>query len=221
VAVTQIGSATASESAATSARLVRLEIERLRQDAKTRERLLNELTARVASEAARFSAGLKTLGEVDAGMRSDLTQASGEQTRQAEASNAAQQETAARVARLTEEIGALRTEVVPRETKVLQDQLAACRQRQEQTEKDVSALGQALGEAGVPGLEAKVQALDRRIAQLDTDLRALARTSESFQGQMTRTTEAIGAQVAELFKSVFYNDPRGKLAPPGPAQPSP
>jgi len=221
VAITQVGTATTAQSASTDVRLVRLDMDRLRQDARDKDRRLADLASQAQIDAARVAEELRELGEADARIREDIARVSEQQKQQAELNRVAQQELSDRLTQVTKRVEALTTEVVPRETGTLQGQITDSKGRIDRTERDVAALRQALRETDVPGLRAKVQEVDREVARIGTDLEALAKASEAFRVQMTEASEAFRAQVTEFFQTILYNDPWGRNTPETPAPPSP
>jgi chromosome segregation ATPase len=209
VAITQLGTAAAAQSAATDVRLVRLEIAGLQRDVQASSRLLTDLTAKAQADAAKVAEALKSLSEVDARIQEQIGKASEQQRTQAELGNVVQQQTADTLTRLTERIEALKTEVVPTEAAPPpQNQIADALGRIDRAETDVKALRQAIQEADIPGLRAKVQDLDREVMQAGTDIKALSQASEAFRAQVTR-----------FVQDVFYNDPWSKYTPRGQVPP--
>jgi len=203
VAITQLGTAAASQSAATDVRLLHLELGRLQQDVQTSTRLLTELTTRAQADAAKVADALQALSAVDDRIQEEIRKAAAEQRAQAELGGVAQQQTTDTLARLTERIEALKTAVVPREALPNQDQIADTVRRIERAETDITALRQALKDAAIPDLKARVQDLNREVIRVEADLKALSAAAEAFR-----------AQVAQFLQDVFYNDPWGKFTPP-------
>ncbi len=235
VAITQMGTAAAAQSAATAVRVdgqeVRMELERLRrevaalrQDAQARNRVLTDLAARVQTDLSRTTEGLqavqdtqKRLQEELAGLRTDIaplrvraglppTAPGGQEGIPAEVSAALRHELGEKLASLSERIETLKNEVVLKETRVLHEQVAEASTRLDQAARDVDALRAALREADLPALASRVQEADRKVTQAEAEVKAVARAVEAFK-----------AQVTQFFEQVFYNDPWGKYAAQAPA----
>jgi chromosome segregation ATPase len=223
VAITQIGSATASQNATIA---VRLEVEqlkqafdRVRQDAEAKDRLLGNLATRLdrltavttglQENSAKVADSVKALGQGGTRIQEDIATLRAETAplrTQVERSGAVQQEITEKLTRLGERIETVGAEAARKEVQVLQGQVADTKGRLEQTEKDVAALRQAIHETELPSLKANVQRVDREVAQIEAGMKALSEASE-----------ALRAQVQDAFHQAFYNQPWGKQTPATPA----
>jgi chromosome segregation ATPase len=218
VAVMQSRSAKALQGAAEA---LRQDLAQLRQDTDAKDRLLTDLTAKIQADVAKITESTQALTEAGTRTQEEITNlrteiatirvkagipaaGPGQESPKAELSSAVQQEIADQLNCLGERIEKLKTEVILKETKILQDQITDTKGRIDQAEKDVSTLKQALKEADIPSLKAKVSEVDRQVMQAEADVKALTKAADAFK-----------AQVTGFFQEVFYNDPWGKyLVPP-------
>jgi predicted nucleic acid-binding Zn-ribbon protein len=215
--------ARSARSLQTAADGLRQQLERLRQDTEAKDRLLTDLTAKTQADVAKIAEGAQTFAAADArlhaeigSLRQDIANVRvkaglpaplpGQPEAEAELGDAIQKDIAGKLACLGERIEKLKTEVVLKETRILQDQITDTKGRIGRAEKDVSVLGKALNEADIPSLKAKVQEVDREVVQAEADVKALSKASEAFK-----------AQVTGFFQEVFYNDPWSKYTPETPA----
>lgn len=216
IAVLQARSADALRSSVES---LRRDLDGLRQDTDAKDRLLTDLVSKIEANVSKVADSTKALTDADTRIQEDIVAlraqiavvrakagmpaaSPDQQSPQAELSCAVQQEIADKLTSLGERIEKLKTEVILKETKILQDQITDTKGRIDQAEKEVTVLKQSLKEADIPSIKAKVQEVDRDVMQAEADVKAL-----------TKATEAFRSQVSGFFQEVFYNDPWGKYAP--------
>jgi|GEM_PF-1826740 len=225
IVVVAVLQARSTEALRGSVESLRHELDGLRQDTDAKDRLLTDLVAKIEANVSKVADSTKALTEADVRLQEDIVSLRAQiaavrvkagipaatpdqQSPQAELSSAVQQEIAQKLTCLGERIEKLKTEVILKETKILQDQITDTKGRIDQAEKDVTVLKQALNEADIPSIKAKVQAVDRDVMQAEADVKALGKASEAFR-----------TQVSGFFQEVFYNDPWGKYAPAQAAPP--
>lgn len=193
-----------------------------REGAAVQDRLVTELITKIESSITSIHGELKTIVAASAkqqeeltAMRADLTTVQikvrtappptatpGKDPGKDEFATMSQPELVAQLSALGDRIERLKTDVVLKETGILQTQITEAKGRIDKAEKEVGTLTKTVGEADLPTMKAKVQEVDRQISQAEIEVKTLGKAHAEFK-----------QQVSGFFGEVFYNDPWGKYAP--------
>lgn len=207
------------------ARALRETLETLRQDVQTvrnetdaKDRLLTDLLTKLDVRITGVGETLKTLAETDSKIQEELTilrgdvaavrvraglpspAGLGKEGSQTQLTGISQQELIAQLASLGDRIEKLKTDVIFKENKVLQDQITDTRGRIDQADREVKTLQRTINEADLPSLKTKVGEVTVEVQQAEADVKALSKAHEAFKNHVTG-----------FFQEVFYNDPWGKF----------
>jgi chromosome segregation ATPase len=201
------------------------DITRLRQETEGKDRVVTGLITKLE---ASLNDGLKTLTDATAKQQEELAALRTDMTavqiklRTAPTPTAAEAgktpgkedleamtrtELVAQLSDLGDRIERLKTDVVLKETKILQTQITEAKGRIDQAEKDVGTLTKTVAEADLPAMKAKVQEVERNVAKAETEVETLSKAHAEFK-----------QQICGFFGEVFYNDPWGKYLPKAAAQ---
>jgi chromosome segregation ATPase len=192
----------------------------LRQETAAKDRVVTDLITKIEASITSLNGGLKTLVETSAKQQEELTALRADMTvvqvkvRAApsttpgkdpgkdEFATMSQPELVAQLSALGDRIERLKTDVVLKETKILQTQITDAKGRIDKAEKDVSTLTKTIDEADLPSLKTKVQEVAREISQAEVEVKTLGKAHAEFK-----------QLINGFFGEVFYNDPWGKYAP--------
>ena len=195
------------------------EVQARRQAGEAQDRLVADLIGKLDASLNKLGEGVKSLADTDtkieaeiASLKTDVSAISiraglppapaAKDGSRAQLSGLNQPELVAQLASLGDRIEKLKTEVILKETKILQEQITDTKGRIGQAEKDVVTLRNTVSEADLPSLKAKTEEVSREVQQAEAEVKALAKAAEAFKGQ-----------VSGFFQEVFYNDPWGKYIP--------
>jgi len=196
------------------------EVQKVRDDGDAKDRLMTDLLAKLEANVTRIGETLKTLSDTDTKIQEELTilrgdvaavriktglpspAGAGKEGSQTQLTAISQQELIAQLSSLGDRIEKLKTEVIFKETKILQDQITDTKGRVDRAEKDVKTLQATITEADLPSLKTKVTEVTVEVQQAEADVKALTKAQEAFRNQVTG-----------FFQEVFYNDPWGKYVP--------